>query len=198
MPTYRAAYVPPEVGSNGVGVLLTLSSQSAEPKMLDAFAYALRDREPAARIGVGRVRGRVLESASSLREARQVVEAATGSNGSGKLYHRHADLRLRGLLHALGDDPRVQQFTESELGALLEHDARHGSDLVALLRQFLSVGGNKVALARVAHRSRSALYVQLAKLEEILGFSLDDAESRLSLGVALLAHDQGASRRSAS
>ncbi|MDR5754886.1 MULTISPECIES: hypothetical protein [unclassified Caballeronia] len=28
MPTYRAAYVPPEVGSNGVGVLLTTQEHS--------------------------------------------------------------------------------------------------------------------------------------------------------------------------
>ena len=28
MPTYRAAYVPPEFGSNGVGVLLTTEEQS--------------------------------------------------------------------------------------------------------------------------------------------------------------------------
>ncbi|WP_250537057.1 hypothetical protein [Caballeronia sp. AZ10_KS36] len=28
MPTYRAAYIPPEAGSNGVGVLLTTQEQS--------------------------------------------------------------------------------------------------------------------------------------------------------------------------
>jgi purine catabolism regulator len=103
---------------------------------------------------------------------------------------RQADIRLPGLLMSLREDARLQEFAEAELGALLEHEARHGGGLVDLLRQFLAVGGNKTALARVAHRNRTSLYPALARLEELVGHPLDDAASRLSLGVALLAYDQ--------
>ena len=92
---------------------------------------------------------------------------------------------------SLREDARLQEFAEAELGALLEHEARHGGGLVDLLRQFLAVGGNKTELARVAHRNRTSLYPALRRLEELVGHPLDDPASRLSLGVALLAYDQG-------
>ncbi len=104
---------------------------------------------------------------------------------------RQADIRLPGLLMSLREDARLQEFAEAELGALLAHEARHGGGLVELLRQFLAVGGNKAELARVAHRNRTSLYPALRRLEDLVGHPLDDPLSRLSLGVALLAYDQG-------
>ena len=103
---------------------------------------------------------------------------------------RQSDIRLPGLLMSLRGDARLQAFAEAELGALLEHEARQGGGLVELLRQFLAVGGNKTELARVAHRNRTSLYPALRRLEDLVGHPLDDPASRLSLGVALLAHDQ--------
>ena len=101
----------------------------------------------------------------------------------------NADVRLHGLIALLRDDPRVQAFTESELGPLLAYDASHGTDLVGLLRLYVNVGGNKTQLAAQAHRSRPALYKQLARIEDILGIDLETPDSYLALGVALLAHD---------
>ena len=92
---------------------------------------------------------------------------------------------------SLREDARLQEFAEAELGRLLEHEARHGAGWSTLLRQFLAVGGNKAELARVAHRNRTSLYPALRRLEELVGHPLDDPASRLSLGVALLAYDQG-------
>jgi PucR family transcriptional regulator, purine catabolism regulatory protein len=92
------------------------------------------------------------------------------------------------LLH---DDPRVQAFVESELSALLEHEARHHDGMLDLLRQYVAAGGNKTRLAEAAHRSRPAVYKKLARLERILGADLSDPTSLMSLGVALMAHDLG-------
>jgi purine catabolism regulator len=109
-------------------------------------------------------------------------------------YYRNTDVRLRGLIALLHDDPRVQAFAESELDRLLVHEAKHGDGLVELLRQYLAVGGNKTELARVSHRSRPALYKRLDQIERILGVSLSDPASLLSLGVALMAYDEGRAR----
>jgi purine catabolism regulator len=183
------------VGANGlvgvldgahVGVLVT------EPEALDGVARALVALEPEAVLAAGPVVDRLAAAAGSLRSARVVADvAATMAPVDGCV--RQADIRLPGLLVALRDDPRVQEFVESELGALLEHEARTGSGLVELLRQFLAVGGNKTELARVAHRNRTSLYPALRRLEQLVGHPLDDPASRLSLGVALLAHDQARS-----
>ena len=70
------------------------------------------------------------------------------------------------------------------VGLLEEHD----DGALDLLELLLEHGGNKSALARAGHLSRPALYARLAKLQDRLGVSLDDAESRTALHVALLWH----------
>jgi purine catabolism regulator len=153
---------------------------------LDAAARSLGDD---AVLAAGHVVSGVLPAATSLRSARAVADVAvTMPPVEGCV--RQADIRLPGLLMSLREDARLQEFAESELGALLEHEARYGGGLVDLLRQFLAVGGNKTELARVAHRNRTSLYPALRRLEELVGHPLDDPASRLSLGVALLAYDQ--------
>lgn len=181
--TVGAAGVVGVLDGGHVGVLLT------DPEALDELARALAAVEPAAVLAAGPVVDRLPVAAASLRSARVVADvAATMAPVDGCV--RQGDVRLPGLLVALRDDPRVQEFVEAELGALLEHEARTGSGLVELLRQYVAVGGNKAELARLAHRNRTSLYPALRRLEQLVGHSLDDPASRLSLAVALLAHDQ--------
>ncbi|MGB0098763.1 MAG: helix-turn-helix domain-containing protein, partial [Nocardioides sp.] len=167
-----------------VGLLVPASAD------LDAAARALVGVDPDAVLGAGQPVTGVLPAAGSLRSARVVVDVAATMPGVDGCV-RQSDIRLPGLLMSLREDARLQEFAEAELGELLEHEARHGGGLVDLLRQFLAVGGNKTELARVAHRNRTSLYPALRRLEELVGHPLDDPASRLSLGVALLAYDQG-------
>ena len=156
---------------------------------LDTTARALMRIEPDAVLAAGPPVTGVLATATSLRSARGVSDVAASMPVYDGCF-RQADIRLPGLLMSLRQDARLQEFAEAELGTLLAHEARHGSGLVDLLRQFLAVGGNKTELARVAHRNRTSLYPALRRLEDLVGHPLDDPASRLSLGVALLAHDQ--------
>ncbi|MDI6910680.1 PucR family transcriptional regulator [Nocardioides sp.] len=176
-----------------VGVLL-----AGGAGLPDAVGRELRRREPDAVLAAGPVVDRVLAAGPSLRSARAVVDVAAALPPGDSRHEpvgcfRQSDIRLPGLLMSLRGDARLQEFAEAELGALLEHEARHPGGLVELLRQFLAVGGNKTELARVAHRNRTSLYPALRRLEDLVGHPLDDPSSRLSLGVALLAHDQGRS-----
>jgi PucR family transcriptional regulator, purine catabolism regulatory protein len=157
---------------------------------LDAVARALLELEPDAVLAAGQPVSGVLPAAASLRSARVVADVAASMPPTDGCV-RQSDIRLPGLLMSLREDARLQEFAEAELGALLEHEARHGGGLVDLLRQFLAAGGNKTELARVAHRNRTSLYPALRRLEDLVGHPLDDPASRLSLGVALLAYDQG-------
>ena len=109
------------------------------------------------------------------------------SPGRGRPYYRLADLRLRGLLHLLGDDARLATFVERELGPVIAHDQAHGTGLTKVLGAYLAEGGNKAAAAGRAHLARPTFYERLRLIERILGVSLDSAESRTSLHVALLA-----------
>ncbi len=101
-------------------------------------------------------------------------------------YYRLADLRLRGLVRVLRDDPRLAAFADRELGPLLAHDAEHGTSLVADLAAFIDAGGNKALAAQRAHLARPTFYQRLRLIERVLGVSLADPESRAALHVALL------------
>ena len=196
----RSEQVPALVGSLDdirVGALLALAPRADPDAVLGRLAAQLRrqlgDDDV---IGAGSVVDSVLEVQRSFLEAEQVAEVAvrdisgrdgTGRDGAGRAFYRLPDLRLRGLLHLLRGDPRVQAFAERELGALLRRDDSTGSQLVAALTAYLEAGGNKAEAARRAHLARPTLYERLRQIEEVLGVSLESAQSLTSLHVAVLA-----------
>jgi PucR family transcriptional regulator, purine catabolism regulatory protein len=118
-------------------------------------------------------------------ESRQVAGAAN-ARAAPQPYYRLPDLGVRGLLHVLRQDDRLQTFVERELGALLAHDARRSPRLLPVLTAYLASGANKKTTAADCHLSRPALYGRLRKIEAILGIRLDDHERRVSLHVAII------------
>ncbi len=180
------------VDEHSVGLLLALGPQDREDAALGAFATAVRrlagpDGGEFA-IAVGTSVGAVRDARRSLLEAVQVADAAVRQAG-GPPYHRLVDVRLRGLLHLLRDDARLQTYVERELGPLLAYDTERGTNLVAMLGIYLDQGRNKSAAADAAHLSRPSFYERLHRIERVLGVDLDSVESCLSLHVALLALD---------
>ncbi|MCP3801466.1 PucR family transcriptional regulator [Allokutzneria sp. A3M-2-11 16] len=193
----RRAGIPALVGvvdDTSVRALLTLPTVGEIDPTLHRFASDLHRTVASTPwalpvvVALGTTVIAVPEAARSLAEAAHVAEAALRSGGA-RVFHRLADVRLRGLMHLMHADQRVRAFVERELSALLAHDRFHNTRLVDTLRDYCQHGGNKSAAAGAAHLSRTAFYQQLARIEQILGISLDDAESMLSLHVALLAHD---------
>ena len=124
------------IQSGSVGMILALPAKQLEDATLQrlADALAVQPRRPTAKassgdgatrlrgaaapnwtIGVGRPRGSLLEAAAGIDEAAHVAETAATLRGTRKPFYRATDVRLRGLLALLRNDPRVQQFVESEL-----------------------------------------------------------------------------------
>ncbi len=170
-----------------VAALLALPPRADPDTVLTRLAAELRPRLDAGDvIGAGSVVESVTAVQRSFLEADQVAEVAARTP-TGLPFYRLPDLRLRGLLHLLRDDPRLQAFAERELAPLLRHDHAAGTQLVAALTAYLEAGGNKADAAKRAHLARPTLYERLRQIEEVLGTSLEPAESRLSLHVALLA-----------
>jgi len=188
------------------GALLSLERQADPDQALSAVCAGARQRlahrsrmpagpGPAAHdpvIGIGSAAPSMREVRRSLLEAQQVADAAAQAaqappGGPERPFYRLADLRLRGLLYLLAGDSRLGTFVERELGPLAAYDAAHGSDLTGVLEAYLAAGGNKVVAAARAHLARPTLYERLRHIERILGVSLEAADSRTSLHVALLA-----------
>ncbi|MCK0174866.1 MULTISPECIES: PucR family transcriptional regulator [Mycobacteriaceae] len=134
---------------------------------------------------LGESETQVAAAVRGLPRAQHIAEVAIAMDGSSRRVFRASDVRLRGLIALLRDDPRVQQFAESELRPLLIDE---GAGL-EVLREFVRCRGNKALLAQRLHMSRPALYKRLAAISDGLGVDLDDAESATSLHVALLILD---------
>jgi purine catabolism regulator len=186
------------VADGQVGLVAALRSATEQDAALDTLSKALRSRqgtrEPAT-LGVGPASASLVGATAQLRTTMHIASAGHLLPGATRPWYRSTDVRLRGLVAQLQDDDRVVAFTESELGSLLAHDGKSRDELLTVLRSFVRLGGNKAAVAEDTHLSRQALYGRLRRLEAILDVDLDDAESAMSLGVALLVHDLRAGMR---
>jgi len=167
--------------------MLSLGPRVEPDEVLTRLATRIRDRaglDPDTLvIGVGAAAGSIRDVRRSFLEASQVADVAA-SRPETALFYRLPDLRLRGLLHLLRDDPRLQTFVERELGALLADQG-----LMDALAAYLAAGGNKAEAAKASHLARPTFYERLRRIERICGTDLSLAESRTSLHVALLALD---------
>jgi PucR family transcriptional regulator, purine catabolism regulatory protein len=189
----RAERTPSLVGTlddDRAGAMLSLGPRVEPDDVLTRLATRIRDRagvDPEVLvIGVGATAGSIRDVRRSFLEASQVADvAASRLDFAPALFYRLPDLRLRGLLHLLRDDPRLQTFVERELGGLLGTDPA----LIDTLEAYLAAGGNKAEAAKAAHLARPTFYDRLRRIERILGTDLSSAESRTSLHVALLALD---------
>jgi len=174
--------------TGSVALLLAVPARQLEDPVLERICGQLAEEAGGRRftVGVGRARGSLLAAAAGLDEAVHVAETASTLQPGTRRFYRSTDVRLRGLLALLRQDPRVQAFVAAELDGVL--DAGNDDGWLVLLERYLACGGNKAELARTGYLSRPTLYARLAELERRLGVRLADPESRTSLHVAVLLH----------
>ncbi|SMY02536.1 PucR family transcriptional regulator [Brevibacterium antiquum] len=180
---HRCSTLSAGLQSGSFGVVVALPPGADDDAVLERLIAELPSRDTT--VGVGRTSKSIVDAAIGLESATQVAEIASTLELRQRQYYRFSDVRLRGLLSSLHDDPSVRAFAEAELAPLLEADGE-GEEMLTLLEQLITHGGNKSALARSGFLSRPALYARLDKLQRRLGVSLEDAESRTALHVAIL------------
>jgi PucR family transcriptional regulator, purine catabolism regulatory protein len=191
---YPAATAPPgAVGQPGEPVIAVGSVANSMRDAQRSFAEAQQVADAAATgpEQAPRSPGGSSGAAADLEPAPRSPGAAAAAELSARPFLRLADLRLRGLLQLLRADPRLQSFAEREVGQLLAYDSLHGTSLTSVLAAYLDAGGNKAQAAKLAHLARPTLYERLSHIERVLGVSLESAQSRTSLHVALLAQPAG-------
>lgn len=90
-----------------------------------------------------------------------------------------------GIYRILGSgDEETELFVREWLGALLDYDGNHHSNLVRTLSEYLDCGGNYGRTAQVLVIHRSTLRYRFQRIREITSLSLQDPDSRLNLHVA--------------
>ncbi len=135
-------------------------------------------------VGVGRQTQNIEELARSYQEARLALMIGQ------RLFARQrvayfGELGIYRLLFHVQDAEDVHAFYAEVLGPLLEYDRRTDNDLVDTLETYFACNGNLSEAARQLHLHRNSLLYRLERIQEVLQTNLEDADTRLSLQVAL-------------
>ncbi|WNM32790.1 PucR family transcriptional regulator [Streptomyces sp. Li-HN-5-11] len=179
------------LGPTRLGILLLLPPGQPCSPLVEHLSRTVLESVPGTTVSTGSEVTDLFGAARSFREATRVAEATEPGQPlpPGRSYHEPSDIGLRRLLFALREDTRIQDFTERRLGRLLDHDARHATDLLTTLRHYLDAAGNKTLAARSGGLSRETVYQRLRSIERVLDCDLESGEHRTELHVALTALD---------
>lgn len=137
----------------------------------------------ACRLGVGGRCERPRDFPRSYREARFALglQAVAGQHGRSLCFD---DLGVFRLLGEVADPASLRGLVTSWLDALLQHDARRGSEYVETLAVYLECGGNHEQAAKTLIVHRSTLKYRLRRIHEISGHDLADHDTRFHLELA--------------
>ena len=89
------------------------------------------------------------------------------------------------MIARVDDTDALEGFRDEYLGPIEEYDARHAAELIETLEGFFTCNGNHAKAAEMLHLHRNTLLYRLERIEALTGRDLADAETRLSLQLAL-------------
>jgi purine catabolism regulator len=170
-----------------------LAPRGADPATLEEAAAGMR-REAARRlpttpvsIGIGRVRDDPLELRESHAEARRALEVGRWrSPGQVVIFER---MGLDRLLASVSD-LELSAFRDTMIEPLAAYDRAHRSNLVDTLEAYVATR-NAAEAARRLYVHYNTVRSRLARIEELIGPFLSDAERLTGLAVALHIHRRG-------
>ncbi|MFE7760359.1 PucR family transcriptional regulator [Streptomyces sp. NPDC057438] len=180
-----------ELAPDRLGILLALRASQTWRPIVERLSGTVLSLAPGAVVSVGSEVTDLIGAARSFGEAARVAEATPPHQPlpPERSFHELSDIGLRRLLYALRADARIQEYTERQLGRLIDHDTQHGTDLLTTMRHYLDAAGNKTTAARRGGLSRETLYQRLRTIERLLARDLESGEQRTELHVALTALD---------
>jgi DNA-binding PucR family transcriptional regulator len=186
------------VHGGGRLVVIAPGTEPAGPAPGDALASlmqsAIEGAPPLGRlgsvtlsIGVGRPHDGAAGVRASYAEARKALQVirAMGQRNTVLPFERV------GIYQLLVSDNRpdgVLDFVRPLLQPLMDYDRRRNTALVPTLEAFLESGCNVHQAARALYVHVTTVRYRLERIEDVLGISLSDAETRLNLHLALKIH----------
>jgi purine catabolism regulator len=95
------------------------------------------------------------------------------------------DLGVYRVIARVEDREALSTFRREYLGPIEDYDARHSAELIDTLEGFFRCNGNHARAAELLHLHRNTLLYRLERIEALTGRDLSDAETRLSMQLAL-------------
>jgi len=181
----------------GLVALILSERPDALAEKVGKRVYALLPGDvEAARRAVDRLRGQVVVGVSShyreagdarlaLAEAELLLDVAASGPPAGETA---ASSTFRLLFRLFASHPEeVWRFSDSTIGAIVRHDERHGTELVATLRAYQEHNCNMNLTAKAIYTHRHTVSNRLARVQELTGLDPFQGEDRELLGLALKA-----------
>ncbi|MGJ3222233.1 helix-turn-helix domain-containing protein [Geobacillus thermoleovorans] len=139
-------------------------------------------------LGIGGKASSIGDYYVSYRQAMQALQVMI-RNFPGKSVAFFDELGAYTVLHHLKELEAAKLFVDKYLGPLLRHSVGRNADWLQTVRVFLDCNGHLTETAERLYIHRSTLQYRLEKIEEMLGFSLQGAEQRFNLMMALKLYD---------
>ena len=98
---------------------------------------------------------------------------------------RYEDLGIYAVLAPLAENPNALLFSRKMLNLLKVHDQQHGSCLLETLRTYYDCNCNARHTSEVTFSHYNTVLYRLARIREVLGKDIDDADTKLELQIAL-------------
>ncbi len=180
---------PPASAGGHVLVLFGVRHQADVARARQAATNAVRDvpAHGAARsltCGIGGHHADLLETARSLKEAREALVLGRRLRGRGSVT-LYADLGVHALLHAGADREAFARFADATIEPLAAYDRKHKTDLLKTLRLFFEVGENVKEAAERLSVHRHTVFYRLNQIAQILKVDLRSADDQLGIRAAL-------------
>lgn len=175
--------ITPEIwaGSDKDGLHIIMTDYECTEDGINRFLQRLNGVQPVC-VGIGRV-GIGIEHL--IRSRHDAVQAARASMHLHQRYFFYDRLGVMRLLSPLQELNVLEPFSHEILDNLLNADAHHSESLLVTLNAWFEVNGNMTEAARRLHVHRNTLIYRLNRIQDVLGYSLDDADARLSLHLAI-------------
>ena len=135
------------------------------------------------RVGVGGRCRDLTEFPRSYREAHLALQIQKAVRGRDQVT-LFEQLGVYQVLGTARDASALERFAREWLGALMDYDALHGSQLVVTLSEYLDCGGNYDSSARALWVHRSTLKYRLKRIREVSGHDLGIPDTQFNLQLA--------------
>ena len=173
-------------------VILVPAGEAEDLRTLESFSKLVLDtahrvaRGGSFSIGIGNATQEVRELPRAHDEARQSLRLARRGGGS-KQVTSYRNLGAFRLLLEVQNPAALQRFVDETLGPVLRYQEGRRTPLIETLEELSTQHWNRRAAARALHLHVNSLAYRVQRIEGLLGVSLDEAESRVALSIALRA-----------
>ncbi|MBM2809589.1 MAG: putative transcriptional regulator [Chloroflexi bacterium] len=137
-----------------------------------------------ATVGLGRRTSGPRDIVKSYAEAEQAARIGRQFLGGDRTVS-FEELGVYRVIARVEDHASLDAFCREYLGPVEEYDARHTAELIETLEGFFACNGNHARAAEMLHLHRNTLLYRLERIETLTERNLADAETRLSIQLAL-------------